>query len=203
MRRAFFLVISGCFATLSLGCGSIGDQSTWVKAQGGLVSDSHQRRAEAACALLGRPVEGRPQVYALNSDSVGAYSWPNGNIFVTRGLVDLLNDQELAAAIAHEMGHLLNDGHLHAVASLRGCCVSPDAEVRADATGMELLRSRGISATSMVTMLQKVRASLPASSSCRDAIKARIELLSSQAGGNVPDQNRTRAAASINRSAGN
>jgi len=188
---------------LSLGCGAVGEQSTWVKAQGGLVSDSYQRRAEAASALLGRPVEGRPQVYALNSRLVGAYSWPDGNIFVTRGLVDLLNDQELAAAIAHEMGHLLNDGHLHAVASLRGCCVSPDAEARADATGMELLRSRGISANAMVTMLQKVRASLPAPSSCQHAITARIELLSSPADVNSPDQNRTRAASSINRSAGN
>lgn len=181
----------------------MGDQSTWVKAQGGLVSDSYQRRAEAASALLGRQVEGRSQVYALNSDSVGAYSWPDGSIFVTRGLMDLLNDQELAAAIAHEMGHLLNDGHLHAVASLRGCCVSPDAEVRADATGMELLRIRRISANAMVTMLQKVRASLPASSSCQQAIATRIEALSRQARQDAANQNRTRAAASINRSAGN
>ena len=91
--------------------------------------------------------------------------------------MDLLNDQELAAAIAHEMGHLLNDGHLHTVVSLRGCCVSPDAEARADSIGVRLLSERGIGRAAMISMLTKVRSSPGVPPSCQQRIGQRIELL--------------------------
>jgi len=43
----------------------------------------------------------------LNSDSVNAFSAPGGYIFITRGLYDLLeNDDELAGALAHEITHI-------------------------------------------------------------------------------------------------
>jgi predicted Zn-dependent protease len=123
------------------------------------------------------PIERPIRMSVLDSHTVGAYGWPNGNLFVTRGLVDLLSDCELAAAIAHEMGHLLNDGHLHTVVSLRGCCVSPDAEARADAIGVRLLQESGIDPGTMVSMLSKVQLASGVSSSCQKAIGLRIELL--------------------------
>lgn len=43
----------------------------------------------------------------LNSPSVNAFALPSGQVFVTRGLLALANDEaELAAVIAHEMAHV-------------------------------------------------------------------------------------------------
>ena len=170
----------------ALGCGTATCQLSWVRAQGGVIQDGRVDRAQAACSLLlGPSVDRTVQVHVLDSDSVGAYGWPDGNLFVTRGLVDLLSDKELAAAIAHEMGHLLNDGHLHTVVSLRGCCVSPDAEARADSIGVRLLAEQGIGRDAMTSMLNKVRSSPGVSPSCQQGIGQRIELLTGH-----PESNR-------------
>jgi predicted Zn-dependent protease len=43
----------------------------------------------------------------LDTDSVNAYSAPGGYVFITRGLLNLMNDEsELAAALAHEIAHV-------------------------------------------------------------------------------------------------
>lgn len=43
----------------------------------------------------------------LNSASVNAFALPDGQVFVTRGLLALANDEaELAAVLAHEMAHI-------------------------------------------------------------------------------------------------
>lgn len=168
-----------------LGCASTASQLTWVRAQGGIVQDARLERAQAACSLVGQAADRTVHVNVLDSDAVGAYGWPDGNLFVTRGLVDLVSDQELAAAIAHEMGHLLNDGHLHTVVSLRGCCVSPDAEARADSIGVRLLDERGIGRGAMISMLNKVRSSPGVPPSCQQGIGRRIELLTER-----PEPNR-------------
>ena len=51
-----------------------------------------------------------PQTYRitiLNSPNVNAFALPGGYLYVTRGLLALANDSaELAAVIAHEMGHV-------------------------------------------------------------------------------------------------
>lgn len=149
-----------------------------MHSQGGIVHDARLNRARAECAILSPSADRPVHVQVLDNDSVGAYGWPDGNLFVTRGLVDLLTDKELAAAIAHEMGHLLNDGHLHTVVSLRGCSVSPDIEERADSIGVRLLEEHGIARGAMVSMLEKVRSSPGMSASCQPALDHRIELLS-------------------------
>ncbi|MEO0497399.1 MAG: M48 family metalloprotease [Pseudomonadota bacterium] len=47
------------------------------------------------------------QITILDSPSVNAFALPGGFIYVTRGLIALANDSsELAAVIAHEMGHV-------------------------------------------------------------------------------------------------
>ena len=176
--RAVPLTLAFIATVSTLGCGSATSQLSWVRAQGGVIQDGRLHRAQAACSLLiGSSADRTVHIHVLDTESVGAYGWPNGNVFVTRGLVDLLSDQELAAAIAHEMAHLLNDGHLHTVVSLRGCCVSPDVEVRADAIGVRLLHERGISRATMISMLNKVRSSPGLPSSCQRGIGQRIELL--------------------------
>ena len=44
----------------------------------------------------------------LNSQSVNAFALPTGQLYVTRGLIALANDEsELASVLAHEMGHVI------------------------------------------------------------------------------------------------
>lgn len=125
----------------------------------------------------------RLQFAVLNSPAACAYAWPDGHVFVTRGLAQALDDEELAAAVAHELGHLLNDGHLAAQASLRGCwAVSGDpaaggVEARADATGAALLRLRGIPADAMPLMLRALRATGRLSPACAAGIGPRLARL--------------------------
>ncbi len=114
--------------------------NVWVARQGGVVPGSQQARAETVAHPLFACCQGRTvTIQVLNSNAVGAFSWRNGRVYVTRGLMDRLSDHELAAVIAHELGHLLNDGQLQTVASLSGCYADPDREVRADAAGLALL----------------------------------------------------------------
>lgn len=93
-------------------------------------------------------------------EGMGAWSWPDGRIRVSRALVDALDEDELRAAIAHELGHLLDDG---AVASngtaLAGAGGRPDAsavEVRADALACTLLRAHGANPEALPRMLRTV-----------------------------------------------
>ncbi len=47
------------------------------------------------------------QITILNSPNVNAFALPGGFLYITRGLLALANDKaELAAVIAHEMGHV-------------------------------------------------------------------------------------------------
>ncbi len=58
-------------------------------------------------AASDRP-ELRYRVTILNSPMVNACALPNGHLYVTRGLIALANDtSELAAVLAHEIGHVL------------------------------------------------------------------------------------------------
>ena len=72
---------------------------------------------------------------------LGARAWPDGRIEVSRALIDRLDDEELAAVLAHELGHLLDGGHLPVSTAglddlpplgLRGAAGSDEAEPRAD-----------------------------------------------------------------------
>jgi predicted Zn-dependent protease len=120
-------------------------------------------------------------VRVLDSDDLCAYGWPDGSLFVTRGLVDRLDDAELAAAVAHELGHLLSDGHLRTIVSLRGCegrSQELDAESQADAIAVDLLAAEALAPDAVLRMLEKVRASSSATSACHPTMTRRISLLS-------------------------
>lgn len=48
------------------------------------------------------------KVTMLNSQSINAFALPSGQLYVTRGLIALANDEsELASVLAHEMGHVI------------------------------------------------------------------------------------------------
>ncbi len=47
------------------------------------------------------------QITILNSPVVNAFAWPNGRLYVTRGLLALANDtSEVAAVLSHEIAHV-------------------------------------------------------------------------------------------------
>jgi predicted Zn-dependent protease len=48
------------------------------------------------------------KVNILNSPAINAFALPNGQLYITRGLIALANDRaELASVLAHEMGHVI------------------------------------------------------------------------------------------------
>ena len=144
-----------------------------------LTRDARQLRVAAVGRQLA-PVcqEKTIRVSIQDTDEVGAYGWRNGNIFLTRGLIDRVNDAELAAAAAHELGHLLGDGVVRPVVSLRGCKDDLDVEARADAIGVEVLEQQGIAAEAMESMLVKVRDFGPPD--CAQGIARRIARLAAR-----------------------
>jgi Zn-dependent protease with chaperone function len=122
------------------------------------------------------------RVRVLGAEGVAAYGWRCGDLFVTRGLVDLLDDQELAAVLAHEMGHLIGDGGVRPVAGLSGggdADANLAVEAEADRVGADLLRRHHLPSQAMPRMLAKVEQGTGLDSSCRDALRRRIELLRS------------------------
>jgi len=55
----------------------------------------------------------------LNSTAVNAFATPGGNIFITDGLLRLLNNEaELAAVLAHEVAHVVQKHHINAMSSI-------------------------------------------------------------------------------------
>jgi predicted Zn-dependent protease len=88
---------------------------------------------------------------------LGAWAWPDGRIEVSRALVDRLDDDELRAAIAHELGHLIDRGHLHgAPKALAG--EAADLERRADRIACTLLCNGGVPVDAMGRMLGTIAA---------------------------------------------
>ena len=76
--------------------------------------------------LLGQTLalaSGRPYIYhgytfeVLDSDEINAFASPGGHIFVTTGMIDLTrSEDELAAILAHEIGHVVER---HGLGSIR------------------------------------------------------------------------------------
>src|SRR4051794_29202266 len=182
MRSGRAVVVAFVLSIAMAGCATSrsGSIERWSRAYGGLLPARSD--AQARIASISQPLtpacKGRAiTVNILATDAVTAYSLRDGHIFVTRGLMDHLSDAELQAAVAHELGHLLSDGHLQTVASLNGCCVDPDQEVRADALGSRLLETEGLQPRAMLSMLRKVKRFGSLSPSCATAVQRRIALL--------------------------
>jgi predicted Zn-dependent protease len=177
-RAALLLVFAT--AGLALGCADASrSRETWVQQEGGLVAGDAQERVERVAKPLTMTCGGRRvTLRVLDSSTPCAYGWPDGSVFVTRGLLDLLSDEELAAAVAHELGHLLEDGHLHGPMSLQGKCGELDGEERADLRGCELLDAAGLPPEAMARSLRKIaRAPGATSPRTRAALEQRARRL--------------------------
>jgi predicted Zn-dependent protease len=81
----------------------------------------------------------------------------------------------VSAALAHELGHLLADGHLRSVVGLNGGEL--DCESRADAIGLRLLVAAHLGPEAMASMLEKVGAAPGMSPASQKSLGHRIEIL--------------------------
>lgn len=140
--------------------------------------DRDEARAGVALLRL-RPAFAAPvSLRVAASDRLAAYSWDDGRIVVTRGLVDSLTDDELAAAIAHEMGHLClaRAGQpARPPFALRGN--RGDDEHRADLEALRLLQSSGIPLAALARALGRVRDSPLTPGSLKEGLWLRIAAL--------------------------
>ena len=142
---------------------------------------AEQARATRLLSRLAGTIEGRTVHVTVNaSPAVGAYAWPEGRLLLTSGLARLLDDDELSAAVAHELGHLVADGRMQAVAALNGTGATSsaaDAESLADAAGSRLLTSAGYPPEAMPRMLEKVAAAPGTSKALRSRLLRRAAAL--------------------------
>ena len=147
-------------ASVALGCAADG-RDKWVRHHGGIVFDSRlDRLARVSQPILDTAHERRVLVAVLDSEEPCAYSWPDGHVYLTDALVDMLDDSELAAAIAHELGHLSGERRRGSpVAALHGKPDLLEAEASADWAGVQLLLRSGLPPSAMASMLAKVAAS--------------------------------------------
>jgi Zn-dependent protease with chaperone function len=118
------------------------------------------RRAERLARAVARLGVADLRVGVSDRGGLGAWAWPRGAVEVSRDLVDLLDDEELAAAVAHEVGHLDDGGHRAPPPSALGGAADAEAEARADRLGCRLLAARGLDPAATVRLLEKLDAAL-------------------------------------------
>jgi hypothetical protein len=171
---ALVCVCAGCTAP----AGSAVDR--WISAQGGTVEGPGTARLRAVTQpLVDRYTAGHGSLFVLDSDVPGAFAWPDGRIFVSSGLLSLLDDQELTAAVAHELGHLLADRRIDPPVSIRGRPHDNalDEECRADTVGVSLLHEIRGNPASMPRMLDHLCTCTRTPANCRQSLRTRVARL--------------------------
>jgi Zn-dependent protease with chaperone function len=98
-------------------------------------------------------------------------------------LLHLLTDDELAAAVAHELGHLSAGHAAGGPAALGGAPAAhpADHEARADAIACDLLDAVGLTPTALARALAKVRDDPLTPRTCNEPLDRRVRLLERRA----------------------
>ncbi len=150
-------------SVLLAGCGSIpltdaSHELSWTQRHGGAVSGNGQQRAQRLCDDLCFGITASYlKVFILESSRLGGWSWPDGHIYLTSALVSTADNAELAAAMAHEMGHLVNNHNINIPQALARGEEHLGIESAADLTGCRILARNGFASTSMMDVLKMVR----------------------------------------------
>lgn len=166
---ALILLVAGCHGELGpAGPGSLSREAEALAGRraapklerqfGGTYSDPAMEARLAVIvarlALEPQPESCRWRFWLLASDEVNAFSLPGGLIYVTRGLCTRIGDDDdmLAAAVAHEMSHVLRrDGLLPACSSVEEAF---DREAEADAGGVALMRLAGYQPAKLAQLME-------------------------------------------------
>lgn len=138
-------------------------------------------RAVAAGLIASIRTDKNITFHVFPSSALSAYSRSDGQILISSALLSHLSDKELAAAIAHELGHLINHGHVQSLFSLVGSCCLVDEESAADQTAVVLLRAIREDPAELQAMLATVAADPGLSPQARRGIDQRIARLKSVA----------------------
>jgi predicted Zn-dependent protease len=127
MTRLRSLLLAAGTLLLAAGCGFDGDGPVVSESERRMGAEQHPLllgefggsydAAEAAyVARLGEKIageaglEGQCTFTLVNSDVVNAFAVPGCYIYVTRGLMSIVNSEgELAAVLAHELGHIVGE----------------------------------------------------------------------------------------------
>jgi Zn-dependent protease with chaperone function len=151
--------------------------AAWVADHGGPAATTLSPGALTALRCLegagGRPFE---RLLVAAEARVGAWSWPDRTVVVTQKLVESLDDEELSAAVAHEMAHL-ELGAEPRPAALAGRSGKAAVEVAADRRGAALLAASGLDPTAMPRMLRRVAALVGPATAAGRATTTRAEIL--------------------------
>ena len=152
---------------------------TWASRNGGTLRDARleERARTLAASILHGRTDVRVNVAILKRDDLAAFSWPGGAIFLSRGLLEALDDELLCAAIAHEVAHIAKHRAGQRVAALRSASAPLEAEANADRAGVALLVACGLPADAMERMLLRVSADDGLAPRVREDLRRRVELL--------------------------
>jgi predicted Zn-dependent protease len=188
MPRLMLLIV---FSMVCCACAATAPHSPiaeWTRNHGGCIVDGRLVRLRHVGDRLAWTGLQASQLHVLNSQAVAAYSWPSGEVFVAAGLVDRASDDELTAALAHELGHLVLQHRLAVPATListEPTISGGNVEERADAVGMILLHRCGVSTSALAGVLRKAEGE-QGSAAVRNAIAHRVALVMADAASTRP-----------------
>jgi len=122
--------------------------------------------------------------YVIDEDEKNAFCLPGGYIYIFKGLMDIANDDELAFAIAHEIGHTVARHHIKKLQASLGtkllilaatgvkspqfqeglsfalaeimCAYSCEDEFTADELAVKYTKKAGFSPQAGITLLEKL-----------------------------------------------
>jgi hypothetical protein len=179
MHRMLMMVLWAMMALFAPGCAAsrapaMLDHSAWERQRGGIavLSDdprvSPARAAEALARIAPARCPLNLRIAVFQNDAPAAHCFKDGAFYVSTGLLERFSDEELAAVLAHEFGHLVIDGILAPEPSalsgaLRGplALAAGDVELHADLVARTLLNTRDISPAALTRALGKVAAASP------------------------------------------
>jgi Zn-dependent protease with chaperone function len=97
------------------------------------VPTSNGRLQSIAATLVAPLALNKPlSIRVYPSTELAAFSRSDGRVFVSTALLEQLTDEELAAAIAHEIGHMVNHGDATISALAEGVVAGPGERNGAD-----------------------------------------------------------------------
>jgi len=193
MRVFLAMCVFGGGLMLSVGCASTGhsahapsaaDRARWVAGRGGVERCAARESVLATlCEQLLVAAEPEPtplRLRVLRHGPPRAYAFPPDAVYVTASAFARWPEDELAAAVAHELGHLLDEP----TASASPVALVADAtpahlaiEMRADRIGRGLLRDAGRDPAALSRLLSRLATDARTPAETRAHLTRRLDVL--------------------------